>query len=330
MRAGVSSLGMPRTAYVVSFLLFATAIGHVLVSGEVESHIRNPIYSPPTKRLYVSVIAGPFTGSSALSGLLSSSPDVDCMSHAHTWQNEGTWLLTQKNVSDGGMPKFKRWDPKFPRDWQKAYDIYHQVWDKTNARVLVDKSPPNLAKCGRLSSFYDTLTSARGVFIVMMRAPCSKKWYERGLGKKLSMFEDCTELLPSQNTLILFYEDLILETERTTTLIQDFLSLHAGTPIVLNASRGSGTGTDRGLSIDEYKRSQSCTLRFEHTQHPLSPNDTFHRRVTSLWERTCGAENCFHRDVWNFSAIQSCPVDRACAQTLSTESNAFMRANPLS
>ena len=140
------------------------------------------------------------------------------------------------------------------------------------------------------------------------------------------MFEDCTELLPSQNTLILFYEDLILETERTVTLIQDFLSIHAGTPIVLSASRGSGTRTDRGLSIDEYKRSQSCKLRFEHIQYL---NDTFHRSVTSLWERTCGAENCFHRDVWNFSAMELCPVDRACTD-LSSESNAFMRANKIS
>jgi hypothetical protein len=234
------------------------------------------------------------------------------MSHAHNAQNEGTWLLTSKSISDGGMPAEKRWDPKFPRDWQKAYDIYHQVWDKTNASVLVDKSPPNLAKCGRLSAYYDTLTSARGVFIVMMRVPCAMKWYERGLAEKLKMFEECIELLPSSKHLIFFYEDLILETERTVTLIEDFLSLHAGLPIVLNASRGSGTRTDRGLSIDEYKRSRSCTLRFEHTQYL---NDTKRRSLTSLWERTCGAENCFHRDVWNFSAMESCPVDRACAQT---------------
>ena len=43
----MSSLEIPRTTYVVSFLLFATAIGHVLVSGEAKSHIRNLIYGPP-------------------------------------------------------------------------------------------------------------------------------------------------------------------------------------------------------------------------------------------------------------------------------------------
>jgi hypothetical protein len=114
MRAGVLSLEMPRTTYVVSFLLFATAIGHVLVSEPYQEP--DLIYSPPatdqadqrsfgsaTKRLYVSVIARPFTGSSALSGLLSTSPEIDCMQHAHTWQNEGTWLLTQRKVSDGGI-----------------------------------------------------------------------------------------------------------------------------------------------------------------------------------------------------------------------------------
>ena len=37
----MSSLDVPRVTYVVAFLLFATGIGHVLVSGEARSHIRN-------------------------------------------------------------------------------------------------------------------------------------------------------------------------------------------------------------------------------------------------------------------------------------------------
>ncbi len=41
------SLDVPRVTLVVAFLLFATAIGHVLVSGEVKSHIKRPLYSPP-------------------------------------------------------------------------------------------------------------------------------------------------------------------------------------------------------------------------------------------------------------------------------------------
>ena len=311
------------TCCVVSLLLFATAIRQELIEGEVKGHIKNltndanDLSSGSTatrRRLYVSVIAGPSTGSSALSGLLSTSPEIDCMSHAHTWQNEGTWLLTAKNASAGGMPRKKRWDPELPRDWQKAYDIYHQVWDKTNATVLVDKSPPNLAKCGRLSSYYDTLTSARGVFIVMLRVPCSKKWHERDDRPYISLFEDCiSELLPSSKRLTLFYEDLILETERTVTLIEDFLSLHAGLPIVLNSSHGSGTRSDRGLSIDEFKRSKACKLSFEHTRYL---NETLPRRLTSLWERTCGAENCFHTDVWNFSAMEVCPADVECASSI--------------
>ena len=41
------SLDVPRVTYVVSFLLFATAIGYVLVSGEVKSHMKNLHYNPP-------------------------------------------------------------------------------------------------------------------------------------------------------------------------------------------------------------------------------------------------------------------------------------------
>ena len=43
----MSSLDIPRTTCVVSLLLFATAIGHVIVSGESKSHIKNLLYSPP-------------------------------------------------------------------------------------------------------------------------------------------------------------------------------------------------------------------------------------------------------------------------------------------
>jgi len=51
MRTGMLSLNVPRVTYVVAFLLFATAIGHVSVSGEAKSHIihiRNQIWSPVT------------------------------------------------------------------------------------------------------------------------------------------------------------------------------------------------------------------------------------------------------------------------------------------
>ena len=41
------SLDIPRTTCVVSLLLFATSIGHVIFSGEAKSHIKNLIYSPP-------------------------------------------------------------------------------------------------------------------------------------------------------------------------------------------------------------------------------------------------------------------------------------------
>ena len=40
------SLDVPRVTHVVAFLLLAIGIGHVLVSGEAKSHIRNLIYSP--------------------------------------------------------------------------------------------------------------------------------------------------------------------------------------------------------------------------------------------------------------------------------------------
>merc|ERR1711990_279336 len=47
MRTCMTSRGIRRATYAVSLLLFATAIGHVIVSGESKSHIKNLLYSPP-------------------------------------------------------------------------------------------------------------------------------------------------------------------------------------------------------------------------------------------------------------------------------------------
>lgn len=43
----MSSLNAPRVTYVVAFLFYASAIGHVIVSGEAKSHIKRLLYGPP-------------------------------------------------------------------------------------------------------------------------------------------------------------------------------------------------------------------------------------------------------------------------------------------
>jgi len=99
-------------------------------------------------------------------------------------------------------------EPQFSRDWNKAYEVYHQFWDKTLHTILVDKSPPNLAKCRQLLQFYSTLANnARGVFILLIRTPCSIKWYEGGLGKRIEMFESCVGEIPASKRVIVWYED---------------------------------------------------------------------------------------------------------------------------
>ena len=288
----------------------SSSIGTRLLRSEL---IKSNSAMPP---LYVSIIAAPYTGSSALSGLLSTSPLVDCLSKSKTWQNEGTWLLTRVPVVDGGIPEKRRWDPQFPRDWNKAYEVYHQFWNKTNATILVDKSPPNLAKCRQLLQFYSTLANnARGVFIILIRIPCSIKWYEGGRRERIEMFESCVGEIPVSKRLIVWYEDLILHTEKTVKLIEDFLSRHAEYSVHLNASKGSGTRGDRGLSISQYKQSQTCKLGFLQTMQSKQ-NYVLYRRLTKIWSTACAKNsdtNCFHKDTWNFSIIEQCPDDRLCS-----------------
>ena len=51
-RTGMLSLTVPRVTYVVAFLLFATGIGHVTVSGEAKSLVKSMPYSPADESIF--------------------------------------------------------------------------------------------------------------------------------------------------------------------------------------------------------------------------------------------------------------------------------------
>ena len=72
------------------------------------------------KPVYLIIAIPPFWGSSAIEGLLSTSPAVATMCHLGTWQCEATWEL----IRAGLMTNENRWDADQP-DWDAAYRHMH-------------------------------------------------------------------------------------------------------------------------------------------------------------------------------------------------------------
>jgi hypothetical protein len=115
---------------------------------------------------YVFIAGGAYTGTTGLLGLLSSSPEVSNLCGAGTICCEGSWLLINKGLVDMKI----RNDPRYPKDWRKALDIFSNYWDLSKP-VLVDKSPDYL---GRFSRIWQDLgpTGAKVSFIYLVASPC--------------------------------------------------------------------------------------------------------------------------------------------------------------
>lgn len=126
--------------------------------------------------IYLVLLVPPFWGSSGLEGFLSSSPAVSTMCRHCQWQCEATWNLCK----DGAFPCNHQgeWDPA-QTNWTQVYDLYASkgYFDDPTKPLLMDKSPPNMAKVESLVAFY----TERGYdyrFIAMSRHPCTNSRQE--------------------------------------------------------------------------------------------------------------------------------------------------------
>ena len=108
-----------------------------------------------TKPVYLIVAVPPFSGSSGLEGLISTSPAASTMCSKSIWQCEATSFLLQHKLFD-----YKdRWNPT-ATNWTRVYEVYYKdvpgtVWDDPHKTILVDKSPPNLAKSKGMVDFFE-------------------------------------------------------------------------------------------------------------------------------------------------------------------------------
>lgn len=121
------------------------------------------------EHVYLFLIVPPRHGSSALMGLLHTSPYVSTMCDTEegvSGRCEGTWKL----VKQGLFKHKERWKPNKPEDWVQAVIVYHSSWDVSKP-ILVDKSPPNLMKVASISSQLQA-AGLQATFLFMTRSPC--------------------------------------------------------------------------------------------------------------------------------------------------------------
>jgi len=211
---------------------------------------------------YLIIFSPPDWGSTALEGLLSSSPHVDTMCKAKTWACEETWLL----IKHGLFEREERWN-ETKTNWTRAYEIYHQyAWDNTK-HFLMDKSPPNIAKVHSLHRFF-VENKYEYSFIILTRHPCLQKIGRLLSFQKYAVFiNDALNVIPQKNRIIIHYEELVGNPYAVSAKLLHFLpDLNILNP---NKNRlfGPGESNIRYEPLTQFKSSEHCT--FQHYKEPL-------------------------------------------------------------
>ena len=179
----------------------------------------------PDHKIYMPILAPPFFGSSVLSNIISSSPNVSNMCKDPykrgriPWQCESTPTL----VTEGIIKKKTRWDP-IATNWTEAYRAYERlrVWRDMDAPIRLDKAPPNIAKAKQLVEYFEG-NELDYRFIIMMRHPCRNDWKhpEHETERYSKYLRDMMQFIPEKKRFLINYDDLVT---RPGTVLRSLLN----------------------------------------------------------------------------------------------------------
>jgi hypothetical protein len=173
------------------------------------------------------VMGHPFSGTSALEGLIGTGNGVTDLCDSGTWQCEDTWLLKYMNFDI--EPGVDEWDDSYPVDaagYAYAFKHFAQTWWDMSKPLLMDKTPNLLAH-------YRTVVGAAeklGVpvkFVLLTRHPFS--WtsethpFNQGLWMQLMQYSLKVLNDPSIEVHQIKYEDLAWNLDETIKSLQAFL-----------------------------------------------------------------------------------------------------------
>lgn len=171
-------------------------------------HARRGVSS--SKALHLFIFAAAYTGSSAMAGLILTSPNATGLCTSQLC--EGLWLLPDAQWG-------QRFNPLHRQNWERGFKIWDTVWDQSKA-VRVEKSPESIIP-GRIDDILSYVkTSGREVgFLFMSRSKCfgyrplegSKAYLQ--CHDQVSLLADALEKVKASGNRhhVVHYEDLMTD-----------------------------------------------------------------------------------------------------------------------
>ena len=181
-----------------------------------------PNFKHKKEHQYLFILSPPFSGSTLLTKIISSSNNVSCNNNIGT--QEGQTLPEVIEI----IFDHNRWDNNIKLPWDKIKKIWHKYWDLSKP-ILLEKSPPNIMRTKEIKETFIPIS-----FICMVRNPYAQcESIIRRNGKSVSYAAKfalkCLEYqklnIENEKNLIFFtYEELCENTKEVTNNIVSFIS----------------------------------------------------------------------------------------------------------
>jgi hypothetical protein len=127
---------------------------------KLKNLLKRLIFKIPIQNTYVFILSPPFTGSTMLADILSTSRHVSINNYLGT--KEGQTLPEVKKLM---FDSPDRWDQRIDFNWPYIKSVWLKYWD-IKKPILIEKSPANILRAKSISSFFKP-----SQFIISYRNP---------------------------------------------------------------------------------------------------------------------------------------------------------------
>lgn len=158
--------------------------------------------------MYLFVLCPPFSGSTALYSLLSTSENAVTLLEADTWAGEGQWLYFEEDEGKEQL-RWREEDGNFNATKYAEVLMRHWSLANSNGTVMIEKSPPNMVRAHKLYNEFKTRGRVR--FLMMLQHPCISRLQGKEYMKNIE-YATVTLAQFRDITLYLTYDDLLLDT----------------------------------------------------------------------------------------------------------------------
>lgn len=192
------------------------------------------------EKKYLFILSPPFSGSTLLYKIISTSKNVSTLFGNNNWVGEGQWLLF-KEIDE--YNENNRWDKNFNLSFEKVKKCYDKYWN-LDKKILCDKSPSNICRAIDFQNYFSKFGDV--FFIIMIRNPYNCKslqpydWIEFAKYQKFNINN-------LNNKIVIKYEDLILDKDNVKKKIINFI------PDILDINMNVGyvNGLSLNLPLDQ-------------------------------------------------------------------------------